>query len=106
MASRDDEDDALHVRAPHNAALPAPSQPQTVRFASVLQEIEPAQSIASSTAQGSERSIPEAELSSKARDEIDTLSKSLQGSQLQQRRMSNFGFEPVSLPASRVSAWF
>jgi hypothetical protein len=33
---------------------------------------------------------------------IKELTKSLQGSHLQERRMSHFAFEPVSLPASRV----
>ena len=96
-------DDTHNLKAPQNPAVPAAPQPQTVRFSSVNQEIEPVQSTASSAALPSERSNSDAELSSQAHDERVTLSQSLQGSQLQQRRMSNFGFEPVSLPASRVS---
>lgn len=35
-------------------------------------------------------------------EDIKSLSKSLQGHRLQERRMNNFSFEPYSLPASRV----
>lgn len=98
MASNDDEDDAPLHTSPHSPTVAAAPQPQTVRFASVNQEIEPAQSIPSLT-----NSTSDAELSSEAKDEILTLSMGLQGPQLQHRRMSIFGFEPLSLPASRVS---
>lgn len=64
----------------------------TVRFASVNEEIEPEKSLESSS-----NRLP-------GNDEatLKELSKSLQGTQLQGRRMSHFAFEPVSLPASRV----
>lgn len=42
-------------------------------------------------------------LSPEAEAEIRSLSKTLQDTHLQHRRLSNFAFEPVSLPASRVS---
>jgi hypothetical protein len=64
----------------------------TVRFASVNEEIEPLkelQSVSNTISASHEATLKE-------------LSKSLQGAQLQGRRMSHFAFEPVSLPASRV----
>jgi hypothetical protein len=103
MTSRDDEDDAPHPALPHTPAAVATSQPQTVRFASVNQEIEPTQSIPSLTTLSSGRSVSDIELSPEAQEQLLTLSSGFQGSQLQHRRMSLFGFEPVSLPASRVS---
>jgi hypothetical protein len=69
----------------------APGSP-TVRFASVNEEIEPEkslESVSNNISGGDEATLKE-------------LSKSLQGTQLQGRRMSRFAFEPVSLPASRV----
>lgn len=80
-----------------------PSQPQTVRFASVNQEIEPSHSIQSLTTLPSNISISNPEFSPEAQEEIRKLSRSLQSSPLQQRRMNHFAFEPVSLPTSRVS---
>ena len=75
--------------------------PQTVRFASANQEIEPTQVLQTDT-QVSESSRLSTQLSPQAEDEIRTLSLGLHNSHLHQRRMSNFAFEPVSLPASRA----
>lgn len=82
---------------------PEPQQPQTVRFASVDLEIEPAQIIQSITTLSSRDGLVNPEFSSQAQEEIRALSKNLQNSHLQQRRLNRFGFEPVSLPTSRVS---
>ncbi len=93
----------LHVDAlsqPTQAPLPQESPPQAVRFASVNQEIEPAHSLQSDT-QASDNSILDQQLSPQQREEIRTLTNSLHQSHLQQRRMSNYAFEPVSLPVSR-----
>lgn len=103
MASQDDGDLAPHRTSFHTPPPAIASQSQTVRFASINQEIEPAETIPSLKTLSSERSISDGELSPEAREEILTLSKGLQDSHLQHRRMSNFGFEPVSMPASRVS---
>jgi hypothetical protein len=63
----------------------------TVRFASVNEEIEPAKTLEdSSRPSGADEAT------------LKELSKTLQNTQLQGRRMSHFAFEPVSLPASRV----
>lgn len=101
MAASNNE---VHGKAPKESTVAAPFQPQAVRFASVNEEFGPVQSTPSlTTTLSSEKSPSDGEFGSEARDEIPTLSKGLQGLELQHRRMSNFGFEPVSLPASRVS---
>ncbi|KAK7704881.1 Nitrogen permease reactivator protein [Diaporthe eres] len=68
-----------------------------VRFKSTVQEIDPQHPLSESAAPGgdnaSEFVTPE---------DIRSLSKSLQGHRLQERRMTNFAFEPYSLPASRT----
>jgi hypothetical protein len=64
-----------------------------VRFASVNEEIEPAHIDPVSSSQA---------ISGKDEAKLKEISKSLHGTHLQERRMSHFAFEPVSLPASRV----
>ena len=92
---------------------PSPAKGQTsvehndthaVRFSSQNQEIEPEQSLHTIATLTSDNSKSEDTLSPEAREEIRMLSKTLQESHLQHGRMSNFAFEPVSLPVSRVSA--
>lgn len=78
------------------------TQEHAVRFDSVLQEIEPEHSVYTVSTLSQEGSMPEEPLSLEAQDEIRILSQSLQQSQLQHRRLSNYAFEPVSLPVSRV----
>jgi len=68
----------------------------TVRFASVNEEIEPANVPSLDT------SPPTQNISGTDQEQIKELSKTLQDTHLQKRRMSHFDFEPVSLPASRV----
>ncbi|KAF2659197.1 Pkinase-domain-containing protein [Lophiostoma macrostomum CBS 122681] len=82
---------------------PAQEQPaQGVRFSEVNEEIEPDQAlkhVATLTGAGGE---PKEELSPEAQEELRNLSITLQKSRCQARRMENFSFEPVSLPASRA----
>ena len=66
-----------------------------VRFASENEEIEPQQSLDTTTT-----SVPHIEGAEDSK--VKELTQSLQGAQLAGRRMSCFAFEPVSLPASRV----
>lgn len=80
--------------------------PQTVRFASANQEIEPAHSLQSTT-QTSDAKTSDLPLSPEAEQEIRNLALGLHNSHIQnsykqKRRMSNFAFEPVSLPISRA----
>ncbi|KAG8166438.1 hypothetical protein KVR01_002127 [Diaporthe batatas] len=68
-----------------------------VRFKSTVQEIDPKHPLFEPSASGGDHTsdfvTPE---------DIKSLSKSLQGHRLQERRMTNFAFEPYSLPASRT----
>jgi hypothetical protein len=89
---------------PAGASLPA-----AVRFSSVTQEVFPEENLdpvaSLSSSLTPEKPIPPTVcLTPQAQDELRNLSQSFsfQNSGLQQRRMSNFAFEPVSLPASRV----
>ncbi|KAK8905272.1 hypothetical protein QC760_006460 [Botrytis cinerea] len=68
-----------------------------VRFAAVNEQIAPDASFA-----GLDHSTAVQNMSNKEQVDLDQLSKSLQGTHLQERRMSQFAFEPVSLPASRI----
>ncbi len=76
--------------------------PQAVRFASKTQEIEPAASLQSVETPLSEQREEREEFTPEAQAEFRTISQSIQNSRLHQGRMSNFAFEPISLPPSRV----
>ena len=83
-----------------SASDPYSNKPEgspTVRFASTNEEIEPERSLDHLEAAASTQ-----EISNTNDATIKELTKTLQGSHLQERRMSHFAFEPVSLPASRV----
>jgi hypothetical protein len=72
---------------------------QGVRFASGVEEIGPV------TKTNSDKPKSMEDLSPEAKEEIRSLAMTLQKSKLQESRMSNFQFEPVSLPASRVRSF-
>ncbi|ORY16753.1 kinase-like domain-containing protein [Clohesyomyces aquaticus] len=73
-----------------------PDQPaQSVRFSTTNQEIEPDHCLL-------DAGKTNMELDPQAEEEIRSLSMNLQKSSCQSRRMENFSFEPVSLPASRA----
>src|SRR5271155_4214963 len=76
------------------------STPQGVRFASGVEEIEPVKKDITKTASDGQKSMEN--LTPEVKEEIRSLAMTLQKSKLQESRMSNFQFEPVSLPASRV----
>ena len=86
---------------PSNAPPAGANLPQAVRFSSVNQEIEPLHSL-KTTSQASDNASNQ--LSPQAEEEIRQLSLSLHKSHIQQQRMSNFAFEPVSVPVSRVQS--
>jgi hypothetical protein len=80
-----------------------PHRDHSVRFASVNEEIEPSRSMQALISASPEEQPPRPEnLSSDTEDELRSLAVSLQKSNLQETRMRNFAFEPVSLPPSRV----
>lgn len=84
-------------------ASTAQEQPQSVRFSDVNEEIEPEKAVeplCDVTGAGKHAQGP---MSPQAEEELRNLSSTLQKSRCQAKRMENFSFEPVSLPASRVS---
>ncbi|KAL8807272.1 MAG: hypothetical protein Q9182_000777 [Xanthomendoza sp. 2 TL-2023] len=103
LESKADGNHSNSVESSHPAGSVEETQPeQAVRFASVDEEIEPAQTLPSSTTQDSAQPRPQNPLTPEAQAELRSISLGLHSSQLQQRRMSNFAFEPVSLPPSRM----
>jgi hypothetical protein len=76
------------------------SQPSQVRFSSVTQEIEPSKTMLSPVSETP--SQPESVRQAPDEEELRSLAQSLQRSQLQESRLRNFSFEPMSLPSSRV----
>ena len=76
-----------------------------VRFSNNKQEIEPAVQLEhSKTAADEARGPGKEKISPEMEKELRNLSMSMQKSNIQSRRMENFAFEPVSLPASRVGS--
>lgn len=76
---------------------------KTVRFSSIKQEIEPAQSFLLQPVGSLPGREPRDDIPEEAQEELRNLSMSLQKSRLQSKRMGDFAFDPVSLPVSRVS---
>ncbi|TLS31257.1 hypothetical protein PpBr36_02893 [Pyricularia pennisetigena] len=90
--------------SPTQAPAPAPtSQPAapSVRFRSVVEEIGP-EVMQSGSSSEVPAPVDAHELGEVTPAQLSALTKSLQGSHLQERRMNIFSFQPVSLPASRV----
>lgn len=78
------------------------SSPQGVRFASGVQEIQPVHSIHQMVMPPGQEVKSSEDLTPEAKEEIRNLAMTLQKSKLQESRLSNYAFEPVSLPPSRV----
>lgn len=76
------------------------SQSGQVRFSSVTQEIEPSQTSLSPVYEIPQQLEPPKQAPNE--EELRSLAMSLQRSQLQESRLRNFSFEPMSLPPSRV----
>ena len=72
---------------------PKEGEKSRARFADEDEEIDPIQSIPEQR--------PE-DMSPEAREQIKNLAMTLQKSRIQENRMSNFAYEPVSMPPSRV----
>jgi hypothetical protein len=84
-----------------DAKKPAGAASPAVRFASVNEEIAPPETLQSLDSQSTAAAGDGADAAGGAQ-QLKQLSESLQGTHLQERRMSHFAFEPVSLPVSRV----
>ena len=78
---------------------PTPDEPghQAVRFTSVNQEISPESNLQQVETLTAADHPPTQKLTPEAQEELRNLSLTLQS-----KRMENFGYEPVSLPPSRV----
>lgn len=95
---------------PHQSEAPSgveskhKPQPSQVRFSTVTEEIGPSeQSVSSQEPPVDGQSPSSAAAGQKPDDEIRSLAASFQRSQLQESRLQNFSYDPVSLPSSRVS---
>lgn len=89
-------------RCPESKPTPANAEENTrsnVRFAAQDEEIDPLDE----SRRNSKLDNETEELSPEAHEQIRSLAISLQKSRLQESRMSNFAYEPVSMPPSRVS---
>ncbi|KNG47055.1 nitrogen permease reactivator protein [Stemphylium lycopersici] len=76
---------------------------QSVRFSDVHEEIEPREAVRDvAEVTGTAKAPEDGPLSPHAEEELRNLSSTLQKSRMQAKRMENFSFEPVSLPASRA----
>lgn len=76
---------------------------QGVRFASHNEEIEPDQVLQQVETMTGAEERPRGDLGPETQQELRNLASTLQHSRLQSKRLENFSYEPVSLPASRVS---
>lgn len=77
----------------------AQSSQGAVRFAAEDEEIDPLDGSRRISEAGESK---KEELSPEAHEQIRSLAMSLQKSRLQENRMANFAYEPVSMPPSRV----
>jgi hypothetical protein len=75
-----------------------------VRFKAEDEEIQPVQAVASIAKPDKKTSIDTEELTPEAHEQIRSLAMTLQKSRIQESRMANFAYEPVSMPPSRVRA--
>ena len=78
------------------------AQPGQVRFSSVTEEIGPSEQPVSAQDPPAEGQSSLSSPQEKSDDEIRSLAASFQRSQLQESRLRNFSYDPVSLPSSRV----
>ena len=74
-----------------------------MRFKDEDEEIDPIQGVKSVSVPKPKQSADEEEMSPEAHEQIRNLAMTLQKSRIQESRMAGFAYEPVSMPASRVS---
>jgi hypothetical protein len=79
------------------------AQPSQVRFSSITEEIEPSQALSPEPEPQNSQPLKPQSDEEALRSLAMSLQKShLQSSQLQESRLRNFSFDPMSLPSSRV----
>lgn len=90
------------VSEPGDADAKSRAQPTQVRFSSITEEIEPGQSELSPVPESPYQSLSEEQRLPTDEEQLRSLAMSMQGAQLQESRLRNFSFDPMSLPSSRV----
>ncbi|OJJ70462.1 hypothetical protein ASPBRDRAFT_56255 [Aspergillus brasiliensis CBS 101740] len=76
------------------------SQPGQVRFSTITEEIEPSDS----SVPPQVPPVDDSTRDQKQEEELRSLAASLQKSQLQETRLRQFSYDPISLPSSRVAS--
>ena len=74
-----------------------------MRFKDEDEEIDPIQSVKDVSVPKHKQSVDDEDMTPEAQEQIRNLAMTLQKSKIQESRMANFAYEPVSMPASRVS---
>jgi hypothetical protein len=90
---------------PGDADAKSRAHPTQVRFSSITEEIEPSRSELSPVSE----QLPQHPNGQKAptdEEQLRSLAMTMQGTQLQESRLRNFSFDPMSLPSSRVCLLF
>ncbi|KAJ5558501.1 hypothetical protein N7535_008715 [Penicillium sp. DV-2018c] len=99
-----------HAKIPGQASDPGDADaksggapPSHVRFSSITEEIEPSRSGLSPVVEHVSQQ-PNGHTAPTDEEQLRSLAMSLQGTQLQESRLRNFSFDPMSLPSSRVAS--
>lgn len=87
---------------PGDADAKSRAQPTQVRFSSITEEIEPGRSELSPVPEQPQQSLLDEQKLPTDEEQLRSLAMSMQGAQLQESRLRNFSFDPMSLPSSRV----
>lgn len=87
---------------PGDADAKSRAQPTQVRFSSITEEIEPGRSELSPVPEQPQQSLFDEQKQATDEEQLRSLAMSMQGAQLQESRLRNFSFDPMSLPSSRV----
>ncbi|KAJ5177892.1 uncharacterized protein N7500_000591 [Penicillium coprophilum] len=89
---------------PGDADAKSRAQPTQVRFSSITEEIEPDQAVLSPVPEQPNQSLSDEQKQAADEEQLRSLAMSMQGAQLQESRLRNFSFDPMSLPSSRVAS--
>ncbi|KAJ5869831.1 hypothetical protein N7455_004772 [Penicillium solitum] len=89
---------------PGDADAKSRAQPTQVRFSSITEEIEPGRSELSPVPEQPQQSLLDEQKLPTDEEQLRSLAMSMQGAQLQESRLRNFSFDPMSLPSSRVGS--
>ncbi|KAJ5412927.1 hypothetical protein N7465_005232 [Penicillium sp. CMV-2018d] len=93
-----------HAPEPGDADAKSRAPPTQVRFSSITEEIEPGRSELSPVPEQPQQSLIDEQKLPTNEEQLRSLAMSMQGAQLQESRLRNFSFDPMSLPSSRVGS--